>query len=119
MPLFLAASSPRSTEPVSTCPVTGVILSFCYHTGRLQTAWWGNMAKVLVRQLDDKLVERLKKRAREHGRSLQSEVKAILEEAVPDYEVVWKRIAKLKKALNRSGRTFNDSTHLIREERDR
>ena len=77
------------------------------------------MAQVLVRQLDDKLVERLKKRAKEHGRSLQSEVKAILEEAVPDYEGAWKRIARLKNTLKKAGRTFNDSTPLIQEERDR
>lgn len=77
------------------------------------------MAQVLVRQLDNKLVERLKKRAKEHGRSLQSEVKTILEEAVPDYEGAWKRIARLKKILNQAGRTFSDSTPLIREERDR
>ena len=77
------------------------------------------MAQVLVRQLDDKVVERLKKRAREHGRSLQSEVKTILEEAVPDYEGAWKRIAKLKKALDQAGRAFGDSTSLIREGRDR
>jgi len=32
------------------------------------------MAQVLVRQLDDKVVDRLTKRAKEHGRSLQSEV---------------------------------------------
>ena len=42
------------------------------------------MAQVLVRQLDTNVVARLKKRAKEHGRSLQSEVKTILEEAVPD-----------------------------------
>ncbi len=77
------------------------------------------MAQILVRQLDDKLVERLKKRAKEHGRSLQSEAKTILEEAVPDYEGAWKRIAKLKNTLNRAGRTFSDSAPLIREERDR
>lgn len=77
------------------------------------------MAQVLVRQLDDRLVERLKKRAKEHGRSLQSEVKTILEEAVPDYEGAWKRIAKLKNTINQAGRTFSDSTPLIREERDR
>ena len=77
------------------------------------------MAQVLVRQLDDKVVDRLKKRAKEHGRSLQSEVKTILEEAVPDYEGAWKRIAKLKKTLKQAGRTFGDSTPLIREERDR
>jgi antitoxin FitA len=44
------------------------------------------MAQVLVRQLNEKMVDRLKKRATEHGRSLQSEVNTILEEAVPDYE---------------------------------
>ncbi|MCA9421962.1 MAG: Arc family DNA-binding protein [Nitrospira sp.] len=31
------------------------------------------MAQVLVQQLDQKLVDRLKKRAQEHGRSLESE----------------------------------------------
>ena len=77
------------------------------------------MAQVLVRQLNDKVVERLKKRAKEHGRSLQSEVKTILEEAVPDYERAWKRIAKLRKTLEQSRRKFSDSATLIREDRDR
>ena len=77
------------------------------------------MAQLLIRQLNDKLVERLKKRAKEHGRSLQSEVKTILEEAVPDYEVAWKRIAKLKKAIEQAGRTFSDSAPFIREARGR
>lgn len=77
------------------------------------------MAQILVRQLDDKLVERLKKRAKEHGRSLQSEVKTILEEAVPDYGGVWKRIVRLKDTLNQADRSFSDSTPLIREDRDR
>jgi len=77
------------------------------------------MAQVLVRQLDSKVVVRLKKRAREHGRSLQSEVKTILEEAVPDYEAAWKRIERFRKQLRKSGRTFGDSVDLIREDRDR
>jgi len=77
------------------------------------------MAQVLVRQLDDKIVERLKKRAKEHGRALQSEVKMILEEAVPDYERAWKRIERFQKRLRQSGRTFSDSASLIREDRDR
>ncbi len=76
------------------------------------------MAQVLVRQLDNKVVARLKKRAKEHGRSLQSEVKTILEEAVPDYEQAWKRIDALRSKLKRSGRTFSDSTELIREDRE-
>ncbi|ULA62893.1 MAG: Arc family DNA-binding protein [Nitrospira sp.] len=77
------------------------------------------MAQVLVRQLDGKIVERLKKRAKEHGRSLQSEVKTILEDAVPDYEGAWKRIEGLRKRLGKSGRTFSDSAALIREDRGR
>lgn len=77
------------------------------------------MPQILVRQLDNKVVDRLKKRAKEHGRSLQSEVKTILEEAVPDYETAWKRIEGFRKRLRRSGRTFTDSATLIREDRDR
>lgn len=77
------------------------------------------MAQVLVRQLDNNVVVRLKKRAKAHGRSLQSEVKTILEEAVPDYEAAWKRIERFRKRLGKSGRTFSDSADLIREDRDR
>ena len=77
------------------------------------------MAQVLVRQLADKVVVRLKRRAKEHGRSLQSEMKTILEEAVPDYEAAWKRIEGFRKRLRKSGRTFSDSADLIREDRDR
>jgi plasmid stability protein len=77
------------------------------------------MAQVLVRQLNDKVVDRLKKRAKEHGRSLQSEVKTILEDAVPDYERAWKRIDSLRLSLKRSSRKFSNSADLIREDRDR
>lgn len=42
------------------------------------------MAQVLVRNLNDRVVARLKKRARTQGRSLQAEVKTILEEAAKD-----------------------------------
>ena len=37
------------------------------------------MAQVLVRGLDESLVQKLKKRAAQNGRSLQAELKAILE----------------------------------------
>lgn len=72
------------------------------------------MAQIFVRQLDEKVVDRLKKRAREHGRSLESEVRTILEEAVPDYEGAWKRIERFQKRLRKSGRKFSDSAALIR-----
>ena len=38
------------------------------------------MAQVLVRGLDQEVVEKLKRRAAHNGRSLQAELKAILEE---------------------------------------
>lgn len=77
------------------------------------------MAQVLVRQLDEKLVDRLKRRAQEHGRTLESEIRTILEEAVPDYEGAWKRIEQFHKRLKKSGRTFSDSAELIRGDRER
>jgi len=39
------------------------------------------MAQIVVRNLDDAVVERLKQRARQEGRSLQSEVRMILAQA--------------------------------------
>jgi antitoxin FitA len=79
------------------------------------------MAQILIRNLDDKLVGRLKKRAKGHGRSLQAEAKRILEEAAAeaDQTDVWKRIEKFRERMRRSGRTFSDSAELIREDRDR
>ena len=52
------------------------------------------MAQVLVRNLRDKVVARLKKRAAQRGRSLQAEVKQILEDAAAeaDQTDVWKGI---------------------------
>ena len=44
------------------------------------------MAQILVRDLDKEVLETLKERARRDGRSLQSGVKSILEQAVRDHE---------------------------------
>jgi antitoxin FitA len=78
------------------------------------------MAQILVRDLDDALVARLKERARDNHRSLQGEVKAILEEAAAqasnaEVEAIldrWQRYWRQK------GKTFSDSAELIREDRD-
>ena len=42
------------------------------------------MAQILVRNLDDAVKETLRARAREHGRSLEEEVRVILTESVKD-----------------------------------
>jgi plasmid stability protein len=39
------------------------------------------MAQLIVRKLDDDVKERLKARAKKHGRSLEAEARAILQEA--------------------------------------
>ena len=41
------------------------------------------MADVLIRNVDDRVIEKFKKRAAENGRSLQSELKELIEESAP------------------------------------
>lgn len=79
------------------------------------------MAQILVRELDTETVERLKRRAKEDGRSLQSEVKMILERAAiepkTDMEAARKMLDEFRRRFK--GRKFSDSVELIREDRDR
>jgi plasmid stability protein len=77
------------------------------------------MSQILVRNLSKSAVDRLKKRARGEGRSLQSEAKIILERAAeerPDREAVLKKFAELRARFKR--RDLPDMVQLIREERD-
>jgi plasmid stability protein len=76
------------------------------------------VSQILVRNLDDAAVERLKSRARAHGRSLQAEAKDILEQSAR-FDVAEAR--KLVDCIRRSfeGRKFDDSTELVREDRNR
>jgi plasmid stability protein len=77
------------------------------------------MASVLVRDLDPAVVDRLKARAEENGRSLQKELKAILETAAA--QATWAEaragVERVRQMLG--GRQFSDSTELVREDRDR
>jgi plasmid stability protein len=77
------------------------------------------MARVLVRDLDPAVVERLKAKAQDHGRSLQKELKAILEEAAsrPSWAEAREGAERVRQMLG--GRRFSDSTDLVREDRDR
>lgn len=76
------------------------------------------MAQVLVRDLDSELLERLKTRARLHGRSLQGELKAILEAAAV-FSMAEAQEASARWRQRLAGRTTSDSSELIREDRDR
>ena len=75
------------------------------------------MAQILVRGLDAKTVERLKARAKQNARSLQSEVKLILEGAAGySREEALESLRRFRESL---GRHFDDSADLIREDRER
>jgi len=76
------------------------------------------MAKILIRDLDDEIVKRLKERARQHGRSLQGEAKLILTQAAGlSLNEVRQLACQWRERL--AGREFPDSTDLVREDRQR
>ena len=79
------------------------------------------MAQILVRDLDEGVVESLKKLARQDGRSLQSEVKAILEQAAYEPRVDMETARNICEDFRRrfKGRSFPDTVELIREDRER
>jgi len=76
------------------------------------------MGQVLVRNLPAEVVKKLKSRAKQHRRSLQEELKNILEQAaehnVKDIQANVNTVRKLF-----AGRKFNDSSDLIRQDRAR
>lgn len=76
------------------------------------------MGQILVRNLDERLVKRLKASARRNGRSLQAEVKTILEQNTPlDMKSARRLVDSIRKSFG--NRHFDDSAVLIRKERDR
>ncbi|MBF2007719.1 hypothetical protein ACF3DV_32365 [Chlorogloeopsis fritschii PCC 9212] len=84
------------------------------------------MAQILVENLDPVILEKLENLAKQHGRSLQEELKHILQQAaekVTHYHIGGD-MEKAREALARAqvryaGKTFSDSTELIREDRER
>lgn len=76
------------------------------------------MAQILIRDLDDETVKRLKDRARRHGRSLQGEAKLILTQAA-GMSLSEARQLALQWHQKLAGRDFPDSTDLVREDRQR
>jgi len=76
------------------------------------------MPQILVRDLDDVLVERLKRQAKRNHRSLQGEVKAILiESARMTPEEMLSAAENWQRRL--AGGKFSDSSRLVRRDRGR
>ncbi|MBI3616744.1 MAG: hypothetical protein HY210_00760 [Candidatus Omnitrophica bacterium] len=76
------------------------------------------MSSILVRDLDTKIVNRLKTIAKQHGRSLQGEVKAILTQAA-SFLIAETVSISAQWHKNLAGRDLSDSAALIREDRNR
>lgn len=76
------------------------------------------MAQVVIRNIDDEAMRRLKSRAARKGVSLERELRTILTEAVrADRAEFAERVAAFRRKL--AGRRHSDSTALIRKDRDR
>ncbi len=75
------------------------------------------MAQVLIRDLDDKVLKALKRRAARNHRSLQGELKLILEQSAGYRSAALEAdLRKLRESLG--GKLLGDSAELIRENRD-
>ena len=76
------------------------------------------MPQLLVRNLDEETIRRLKALAKQHGRSLQGQVKVVLEEAatLPTGEVST-LVEEWQRRLGR--RRLSDSAKIIRKDRGR
>ena len=77
------------------------------------------MSNILIRDVDEQIVERIKRKAARRGQSMQQHLKRLVERdagmsLLESYEAA-ERIAAQFRA---EGRTFSDSTELVREDRD-
>jgi plasmid stability protein len=84
------------------------------------------MAQILVENLDPVILEKLATLAQQHGRSLQEELKHILEQAAETAtyyhtggDMEQTREAAARAQVRYAGKFFSDSAELIREDRER
>lgn len=76
------------------------------------------MAQVIIRNLDEEIVRRLKERARRQGHSLEGELREILAAAArQDMTALRERAAAIRARYEGTPQT--DSALLLREDRDR
>lgn len=76
------------------------------------------MAQVLIRDVDPEVVDRLKARALRNHRSLEAELRLIVTEAAEAPAIdLQTEVARVRALF--TGRRFDDSTALLREDRER
>jgi len=83
------------------------------------------MSQLIIDSLDPQILAGLQARASKHNRSLQEELKAILQQVIePEITPSQAQMAAFREQAaqirqNLSGQVHTDSAQLIREERDR
>jgi len=78
------------------------------------------MANVLVRDVPDEVLNRLKIMAKSHNRSLQQELKVFLENTViQSLPEIFQKMAGIRKQLRKKSIRFTNSAKLLREDRAR
>lgn len=78
------------------------------------------MGNLLIRNVPEEVVSRLKERARKNKRSLQQELIRILTEQMHETEEeIIDRIVKQSNKWRNNSRQFTDSVLLVREDRKR
>lgn len=76
------------------------------------------MSQIVVDGLDDESLQRLRERAEENGRSLEDEVRVILEAASEYVSMATARRMAAELRLETRGLIHGNSADLIREDRD-
>lgn len=72
--------------------------------------------QISVRNVDPKVIARLKARAKKHGRSLSAELRLIMHKATEESRADFMdELSKIQQSF--AGRTFSDSTEIIRKDR--
>ena len=78
------------------------------------------MAQVLIRGLEENVVQRLKDRAQANGRSLEAELRFVIEQAASfDAKMAETRELAARWRRRLAGRKFSDSADLVAEDRRR
>ncbi len=78
------------------------------------------MAQVLIRDVEEKIIEALKERAKRNQRSLQGELKVIVTQAAQVSRINPALLARIDALRNKlKGRKHTDSVKLLREIRGR
>lgn len=78
------------------------------------------MPITLTVELSEQILEPLRKRAEAHGWSVESEARELLRLALQaPAGTSWDQVNALKRRLAASGRKFQDSAELLREDRER